>query len=96
MSRHVRAQYKDEYTDEVIPAAWAEAAIEEELSYFNDRVWTGVTLEQALADGEAKVVGTRWVICNKGDSNSPDVRARLVAQETAHHTDISVYAATPP
>lgn len=96
LSEHFKDSYRDEYTDELIPSAWAQAAIEEERSYVNDKVWTGVALEQALSDSEAKVVGTRWVISNKGDSNSHDVRARLVAQETAHHTDISLYAATPP
>ncbi len=28
-----------------------------------------------------RVVGTRWVCCNKGDRRTPDVRCRLVCQE---------------
>ena len=47
---------------------------------------------------DAKVVRCRWVLCNKGDSTHPDVRARLVACEVnyAGTKDDSFYASTPP
>ena len=73
-----------------------EAAIHEELEYFNSKVWVGVPLQQALDDPEGKIVGCRWVVSNKNDINDPDVRARLVAQEVSTHADTSFYAATPP
>ena len=34
-----KAQYKDEYTGDVLPQDLIKAAIIEELSYFNERVW---------------------------------------------------------
>ena len=68
----------------------------DEIDYFNDIVWVGVSMEEALSDPEAKIVGTRWVNCNKADLAEPDVRARLVAQELSIFHDESFYAATPP
>ena len=43
-----------------------------------------------------KVIGTRWVDVNKGDTAQPDYRSRLVGQEFATHRDDSLYASTPP
>lgn len=95
LSQNFKTQYRDEYTEELIPTSRVEATMQEEIDYFNDRVWVGVPLEQALADTGSKIINTRWVLCNKGDSNDPDVRARLVAQEISTHEDHSFYAATP-
>ena len=41
------------------------------------------------ADKVGKVVGSRWINCNKGDSSDPDVRCRLVGQEVAPEVDPS-------
>ena len=71
-------------------------AMQEELAYFCDKVWVGVPLSEALADADGKIIGSRWVNCNKNDINDPDVRCRLVAQEINLHHDDSFYAATPP
>ena len=38
----------------------------------------------------------QWVLCNKGDEASPDVRARLVACEIARDKQSQFYAPTPP
>ena len=43
-----KPQYRDEYTQELIPKDLVEEAIAEELGYFNDRVWLGVPLSEAL------------------------------------------------
>ena len=56
-------------------------AIIEELNYFNDRVWELADAKKVLGDADSKAVRTRWVICNKGDTADPDIRARLVACE---------------
>ena len=96
LSANFKETYRDEYTQELIPQSWVEDAILDEVSYFNEKVWLGVPLEEALLDTEAKVISGRWVICNKGDSVSPDVRARYVAQEVATHEDHSFFASTPP
>ena len=70
----------------------------DELQYFCNLVFRGVDIKDALKDPDGKVVGCRWVNCNKGDLSDPDVRCRLVAQEVNHGdgpTD-AFYAATPP
>ena len=79
-----------------IPGGWVHEAIKEELYYFNQHVWTAVPMDVALQNADAKIVGSRWVICNKNDQSDPDVRARLVAQEISSHADTSFFAATPP
>ena len=88
--------YKDEYTCEQLPMGHVRLAMQEELAYFCDKVWVGVPLAEALEDPDGKVIGSRWVNCNKNDVNDPDVRCRLVAQEINLHHDDSFYAATPP
>ena len=47
---------------------------------------------------DSKLVRCRWVLANKGDSQSPDVRARLVACEVNHNNtkEESYFASTPP
>ena len=47
------------------------------------------------ATGKAPIK-VRWVICNKGDSENPDYRARLVAKEIKLDTRLDLFAATPP
>ena len=88
--------YKDEYTQEELPMGDVRLAMQEELAYFCDKVWVGVPLSEALADKDGKIIGSRWVNCNKNDIDDPDVRCRLVAQEVNLHADDSFYAATPP
>ena len=51
---------------------------------------------EAKAEKDSIVVGTGWVNCNRGDSASPDVRARLVAQEVNTYNEDAYFAATPP
>ena len=71
-------------------------AMQEELEYFCDKVWVMVPLTEAQSDPDGKIIGSRWVNCNKNDINDPDVRCRLVGQEVNTHADESFYAATPP
>ena len=73
--------YLDEYTREPLPHKLVMSAIQEELEYFNRHVWELSDAKRAMGDAEAKLIRTRWVICNKGDAESPDIRARLVATE---------------
>ena len=75
LSKDFKEHDRDDYTQEQIPQAWVEDVILDEVSDFNGEVWLGVPLEDALKDADAKVISGRWVIRNKGDSNSPDVRA---------------------
>ena len=47
-------------------------------------------------------IGTRWIFTNKGDTEHPFIRARLVAQQTKRTTNMDLtntsmtFAATPP
>ena len=41
-------------------------------------------VDRKSLSSEAKIIGTRWVIVNKGDVDVPNVKARLVAQEFAN------------
>ena len=91
-----RDDYKDEYTNGLLPSAWVREAIFDELDHFNKNVWTVVPESVARSDPDAKLIGTRFIINNKGDVHQPDVRARLVAQEVGDGPDSSFYAATPP
>ena len=68
----------------------------EELSYFNQVVWEAVDASIAKEDDGAKTKRTRWVLCNKGDSESPDIRARLVACEVAGQKSDTAFASTLP
>ena len=53
-------------------------------------------MAEAHSEPEAKVIPSRWVLCNKGDAAHPDVRARLVGCEINTYKDDSFYASTPP
>ena len=43
-----------------------------------------------------KIIGVRWVDVNKGDSETPDYRSRLVGQEFKTSKNDELYASTPP
>ena len=91
-----RAQYLDEYTREVLPNDLVQAAIVEELQYFNKVVWELDDAKAVMGNRDSKVIRTRWVMCNKGDAAAPDVRARLVACEVNTYKSDDLFASTPP
>ena len=98
LDSNFKPQYKDEYTNEILPFEAAKDAMLDELQYFCSIVFRGIDISEANKDPSGKIVGCRWVNCNKGDLSDPDVRCRLVAQEVNHGdgpTD-AFYAATPP
>ena len=69
----------------------------DELSYFYDNsIWEPETVKQARAEVAAPPIRMRWVVCNKGDLENPDIRARLVACEVNTYNTDEFYAATPP
>ena len=89
-------RYVDEYTGEELPLAETKAAIANELDYFCQHVWVGADSASVYSTPESKTIPSRWVFCNKGDSETPDVRARLVGCEINTYKDDSFYASTPP
>ena len=63
-----KAQYVDEYTREPLPLELVKAAIIDELDYSNSKVWEVADARAVMKDKASKLVRTRWVICNKGDT----------------------------
>jgi hypothetical protein len=91
--KNARVVY-DEYTGEPLDADLVRKAMEEELDYFRTKdVWKVVPRAQAAG---RRVVGTRWVSCNKGDAEHPEIRCRLVCQEVKTYNSEEFFAATPP
>ncbi|CAE7525656.1 unnamed protein product [Symbiodinium natans] len=91
----------DEYFDDVsglgLNSRLVEIAKKEELRIADEMgLWTPV-LRSELPSG-TKVIPTRWVLVNKGDSKSPSYRARTVAKEVKGHkpSEVGFYASTPP
>ena len=68
-----KAEYKDECTGDILPPKLIKEAIIEELSYFNGRVWELCTKDEMHKYNDPKLVSSRWVLCNKSDSQEPDV-----------------------
>lgn len=84
---------------EQLPTPLIRAAIEDELTYFKHKVWQLATREEMESVPDSMFVLCRCVLCNKGDSEMPDVRARLVATEVNKDTKNSTpqfAASTPP
>lgn len=95
---HFKPSYNDEYTGEVLDSTLVQAALLDEIKYYNNLVWELATPEQAQQDSDATIVGGRFVNCNKGDTENPKVRCRYVATEINRDgtADPNFYAATPP
>ena len=70
--------------------------MQKEFAYFCDKVWIGVPMSEAMTGEEGKIIGSRWVNCNKNGINDTDVRCRLVAQQVDLHAGDAIYAATLP
>ena len=82
----------------MLPKHLLRAAIEDELNYFNDKVWRLATKEEMQQVPGYILVRSRWVLCNNGDSDTPDVRARLVSCEINKdgQSNAAFAASTPP
>ena len=78
------------------------AAVQEELDFMRQlKVYLEVPADFA-AQNCLRPIGTRWIYTNMADAKNPQIRARLVAQETKRNSDLtaddasSTFAATPP
>ena len=89
-------QYTDEYTGETLPPQLIRDAIEDELNYFNSKVWQMSTMEEMQKVPDHILVRSRWVLCNKGDAQAPDVRARLVSCELNKGDRNDMFSASTP
>lgn len=91
-----KSECRGECTGEILPHALAQEAIMNEIRYVNETVWEIGATDMLRDRPNSKLIGSRWVLCNKGDVDSPKIRARWVATEVNTGNDISFYAATPP
>ena len=97
--QNFRDKYVDEYTGETLPPELIRAAIIDELDYFNSKVWQIEHISEMYKKTDYVRTRSRWVNCNKGDWDSPDVRARLVSCEVntkKGDKPAEFFASTPP
>ena len=72
------------------------AARRKEMGYIYDKkVWKKISRAEAKRQGW-KIIKTRWIDINKGDSDNPDIRSRLVGKEFNNGEEDGLFAATPP
>ena len=85
--------------DKILDPELTRAAIIDELDYFNSKVWQIERVSDMYKQEDYVRTRSRWVMCNKGDSETPDVRCRLVSCEINKHKGDKppeFYASTPP
>ena len=63
--QNVLTKYIGEYTGEVLHPHLLQAAIMEELNYFNDRVWEAETIENVKEFPDRVHIRSRWVLCKQ-------------------------------
>ena len=66
------------------------------MNYFNSKVWELTTIDDMKKVPEHILVRSRWVMCNKGDTETPDVRARLVSCEINNGEKNDFFSASTP
>ena len=72
------------------------AARKLEIDYFRKMgVYTKVSRTEAT-NGKFKVISTKWIDTNKGDTKNPNYRSRLVGREIKKDKRLDLFAATPP
>eukprot|EP00969_Alexandrium_andersonii_P186628 8246058-Alexandrium_andersonii.AAC.1 len=59
-------------------------------------VWDIRPISECSSRTGRKPIGGIWLDRNKGDSETPNVRSRSVAKDSAYYRDDSMFAATPP
>ena len=98
-NENFKDRYIDEYTGEVLDPVQIRAAIIDELNYFNSKVWQLEKVSDMYLMKDYVRTRCRWVMCNKGDADNPDCRARLVSCEVNKRKGDrppEFYASTPP
>ena len=78
--------------DGVDPSLISEAKRKELRQLKNRRTLDPV--QQSQLEEGTPVVGTRWVVTNKGTATAPKIKARLVCQEFATHKDFDLFSGT--
>ena len=96
-------RFHDDITGELLSGELVRPARQEEMNYMSHLgVWEYRLVSECLEKTGRPPVPVRWVDTNRGDSEHPEVRSRLVVQETKGRTTIApgdvvqTFAATPP
>ena len=86
----------DDVTGAELDPDLVKAARAEEMAYFKAMNAFERVPRSKIEEVGGKVVSTRWIDINKGDTSSPQYRSRLVGREYNNGKDDSLYASTPP
>jgi hypothetical protein len=91
-SLYKELEFMDDVSGQPLDKARAVQARKAEMDYFKSmQVYSKVVRQPWM-----KVITTRWLDVNKGDTKNPDYRARLVAREIKTDLRPDLFAATPP
>ena len=89
--------FVDDLTGQPLPPSLCRQARQEELEYFRTKgVWELRRVAEALQRTGRRPISVRWVEVNKGDSENPKIRSRLVAREIRGPGQEACFAPTPP
>ena len=67
-----------------------------EMGFFKDmKVYERVPRAEQEKTG-GNIIGAKWIDVNKGDSDNPRIRSRLVGKEFLTGPDDALFASTPP
>jgi hypothetical protein len=96
-------EFYDQYTGLKLEPAGVRAACRDEME-FAERLeaFEPRPVEEAWENMGRKPFGVRWIDCNKGDVSRPELRSRMVVQETRRTSTIAiediaaVTSSTPP
>ncbi len=92
----LRIAFDDQSGEPLDPKA-VKVARKEEIAYFKEmKVYEKVSLDECLKITGKGPIGVKWVDINKGDTQNPNYRSRLVAMEFKTDVKPEWYAATPP
>ena len=87
----------DDVTGQQLDPRLMVQARKDEIQYFRQMgVYEKVDVAEAWAQTGKAPIAVRWVDINKGDSQNPNYRSRLVAKEFKTGVMPELYAATPP
>ena len=86
----------DDVTGANLDPKWVKKARQEEMVFFREMNAYTRCPRSKVEECIGKLIDTRWIDINKGDSECPNYRSRLVGRMYNTYRDDSLYAATPP
>ena len=87
----------DDLSGDLLDPLLMQKARREEIVYFKEMgVYDKVAIKEVYDVTGKAPIAVRWVDVNKGDSQNPKYRSRLVAKEFNTGVNHDLYAATPP